>query len=169
MATLSSELKFILSSWKNPNEIALGGALSGYLSSVSEVFLPLTEAELAAGKTDYKCIYVHNSNERETSPAGDLLNARVWISPQPSSPGIRIHMAPDDADWGTEAARIDDSTQAPAVTATFQEFSTDSNALMLGTIEAGKGKAIWLKRIVDPNTTSFSTNSFEIKFGGDTP
>jgi hypothetical protein len=78
-------------------------------------------------------------------------------------------MAPDDADWGTEAARIDDSTQAPAVTATFQEFSTDSNALMLGTIEAGKGKAIWLKRIVDPNTTSFSTNSFEIKFGGDTP
>ena len=134
---------------------------------INDIFDNITGAENAALTSDYRCIFVHNSN-----PTNDLVNAYVFLSAETAG-GASIQVASDNIAASAigaatqQAAVIANETTAPAGVSAFVAPTTLGTALALGTIPAGSCKAFWIKRTA-ANTIALSNDGVVLTVGGDT-
>lgn len=123
---------------------ALGGAKSSTAASttVDQLFDAVSAAEAAAGRVEYRCVYVHNANSTDTMTA-----AVVYVSANTPLAGTTM-----DIGVGTSAVNGTEQTIANETTAptsvTFSAPSTAGTGLALGDIPPGQHRAIWMRRTV---------------------
>lgn len=166
MPITSSDIKFKLSggATNTDGNASLGGAISinDAPTTLNGLFDRVSAAESASGDTEYRCIYVKNNH-----PSLTLYAARIWISANTPSPDTTIEIGlGTSAIGGVEQTVANEDTAPTGVT-----FSAPSNydtALSIGDIPAGQHKAIWIKRIVNPNAAAYSGDSFTITVRGET-
>lgn len=151
------------------------GSLGKYVSTtqlsgtaLNNLFDDVTGAENAAGTTDYRCFFVHNSNT-----ANALTNAVVYLSGGDPAGGSTVTIAVDNiaaSALGSASAQADliaSETTAPTGVGAFSAPSTIGTGLSLGTIGIGQVKAVWVKRVT---SSAAAVNSETVSFAvtGDT-
>lgn len=111
MPIITSEIQYRLSGGASNNTPAtsLGGAKSSN-SVPAGFFDDVSSAESAAGDTEYRCFYVHNSNASLT-----LQNAVVWIVSNTTGNRLAIGVG-SSAINGTEQTVANEDTAPTSVT-----------------------------------------------------
>jgi hypothetical protein len=138
---------------------AIAGALN-------DLFDDISGAENAASTTDYRCLFIHNSN-----PNNILQNAVVWMTEVAG--GANVTIATDNiaaspiGQAGAQAALIASETTAPTGVSAFSAPATQGAGLSLGNIGIGQCKAIWVKRAA-ANSSALSNDGVTINVAGDT-
>lgn len=139
---------------------ALGGAKSSTAASstVDQLFDAVSAAEAAAGRVEYRCVYLHNANGVDTMTA-----AVVYISSNTPLAGTTL-----DIGVGTSAVNGTEQTIANETTAptsvTFSAPTSAGTGLALGDIPPGQHRAIWLRRTVTAGAGSSASDGFTIAY-----
>lgn len=120
-------------------------------AAIGNVFDNVGPADSLAGSTEYRCIYVKNTNATTT-----VNDAKVWIKQLTTGPD-EIHIGLDPVGNGNGsstgvATTIANETTAPAGV-TFSQPTTSGVALSIGTLAPGECRAIWERRTVPAETT----------------
>lgn len=142
---------------------SLGGAKSSNAASTSvdALFDGVSSAEALAGDTEYRCVYLHNSNATSS-----MLDAKVWISANTPSASTTLAIGVGSAAVnGTEQTVANESTAPTSVS--FSEPSTEGAALALGTIPAGQHRAIWLRRTVTASAPATANDTWTLSLAAD--
>lgn len=143
---------------------SLGGAKSANTmsSAIDGLFDAVSAAEAAAGRVEYRCVYLHNASATDTMTA-----ARVWVSANTPLAGTTL-----DIGVGTAAVNGTEQTVANETTApsgvTFSAPTTAGTGLALGNIPAGQHKAIWLRRTVTAGATNSDNDTWTLGFDAET-
>lgn len=143
---------------------ALGGAKSSVAvaTTVDGLFDAVSAAEAAAGRVEYRCIYLHNAN------ASDLMTAaRVWINANTPLAGTDLAIGVGSAAVNATEQTVANETTAPT-SVTFSSPSTAGTGLALGDIPAGQHKAIWLRRTVTAGAGASANDTFTLGFDAET-
>lgn len=163
MAILASEIKFYLSGGAantDPN-LALGGAISS-TEATSALFDNVSSAEASAGHTDYRCIYVKNTNGSITGTS-----VKVWILSNTPSPDTAVTIALAGEGVNGTAETIANENTAP-VGETFSAAATEGAALAIGNLAAGAYQGIWIKRVVNSSAAAYTGDGFTLRVKLDT-
>jgi hypothetical protein len=164
MPIINTEIKYRLSGGAaNATPAAsLGGAKSSTEMS-TDLFDDVTSGEASAGDTEYRCIYIHNSN------GGGLTmeSAKIWIQANTPSTDTTIAIGVGTAAINaTEQTVVDESTAPSGVS--FSSPSTEGTALALGNIPAGQHKAVWVRRTVTAAAAAYNNDTFTLRTKCDT-
>lgn len=163
MAILSTDLKIYLSGGAANSDPA--ASLGGVISSSqwgSNIFDNVTSAEASAGDTEYRGVYVKNTNGSQT-----LTNAKVWIQSNTPSTSTAVQIAL--CDEGASATMETVGTEGTAPTGpTFDDAEDEANALSLGSLVAGAYYGIWIKRTVSASAAAYANDGFTLRVKGDT-
>lgn len=159
----SSDIRHLLSG--GATNAILAAALGGTKSNVTAsalLFPNLSTAELAAGKIEYRCFYIHNAHATL-----DLSSAVAWInSNTPSNLTDYAIGLGTSALNGTEQA-VANSATAPAGV-TFVAGADKAGGIALGTIPAGQSRAVWLRRTTSAGSVNTAvTDPCTIRAEGD--
>lgn len=132
---------------------SLGGVESSILANGNTIFGSIGAEQADAGITDYRGIYVHNDDDE------DATVVLYFIDDDDDYPG-RTYFAvgPAVQAAGATMATIANASSAPAGVS----FNTGTSAgagLDLGTIPAGDGKGVWIRRAVPSSTPSGVTDN----------
>lgn len=139
---------------------ALGGikSSSAKSSTVDAFFDAVSAAEAAAGREEYRCIYLHNANATDTMTA-----AVVFVSSNTPLAGTTI-----DIGVGTSAVNGTEQTIANETTApggvTFSAPATADTGLALGNIPPGQHRAIWVRRTVTAGAGASASDGFTLGY-----
>jgi hypothetical protein len=163
MSIVSTDLKMYLSgggSNTDPNA-ALGGAISSTQMGTN-IFDNVSSGEASAGDTEYRGVYVKNTNATLS-----LTNAKIWIQSNTPSTDTSVQIAL--CDEGASATMETIGTEGTAPTGpTFDDAEDEANALSLGTLAAGAFYGIWIKRVVGASAAAYSNDGFTLRVKGDT-
>lgn len=158
----ASEVQYRLSGGAaNSNPAAsLGGAKSSVAAGAS-IFDDVSSAEAAAGRVEYRLVYVHNAD-----PALTLIGAKVWIQTQTPSADTDAAIGLAAAGLnGTETAVANETTAPAGVT--FSQPANFAAGLTLGDIPAGQHYGVWVRRTVNAGAAAVA-DSFGLRVQGDT-
>lgn len=165
MSVTTNDIKFYKS---GPNN--LGGVIdtatqipSGQLHAL---FDAVRAAEALAGSTDYRCIYIRNE-AAGAAPGSTLTDPVAYIETPPSSPGVTITIGKGTAAVGGQEPIIPNEGTAP-IGVTFQVADAPLNSLDLDTLLSNQHQAIWIKRVVAPNTQAMASDQFTLTILGET-
>lgn len=90
MAISGNDIQFKLSGGRNNSNpsLSIGGEMSSFpvIGTVNNIFRDVTKEEALSGKTDYRCVYIHNESDSET-----LFNTSLAIDAQGSA-GSNVQM-----------------------------------------------------------------------------
>jgi hypothetical protein len=167
MPIVAADIDFRLSGGASNSDVnaSLGGAKSSTEitdATLHNLFDQVASAESAAGDTEYRCFYVHNSHG-----SLELQAAKVWIQTQTPSADTSVEIAlGTSAINGTEQTVGDESTAPTGVS--WSTAANEGAALSIGNIPAGQHKAIWVKRIVGAAAAAHNSDSVVIRVKGDT-
>lgn len=165
MAVQATDIKFYLSGGvgnSDPNA-ALGGIKSTTeitTATLENLFDNVSSADASAGETNYRCLYVENTNGVDT-----LTAALTFFQATPAVTGIAMGL--DAAGKSGTATTIANEDAVPAGVS----FTTPTDAgagLNLTDLTAGDFYAIWVRRIVAPGASSNPLDSTTIRVQGDT-
>jgi hypothetical protein len=135
---------------------SLGGAKSS-VAAGSSVFGSFLASEAAAGRTEYRCLYVHNGHSTLTAE-----NVRAWVSS--NTPGAQTTI---DIGVGSSAVNgVEQVTGNEIVVptgVTFYAASTLAAALALGNIPPGQHRAIWLRLTVTAGAAADPDEPYNIR------
>ena len=152
----------------DPND-SLGGAISSTElvdNTLHNLFAKVSAAEALAGSTKYRGIYIKNENGHTLT----LQDAITYIESQTTSgdTSIEIAVAAEAAD--VEMATIADEDTAPASVAVdgFTALTGTSNGRIVGDLDDGSFRGIWIKRIVSAGATAYGDDTCEIGTRGET-
>ncbi|CAM0002360.1 hypothetical protein VPHD479_0424 [Vibrio phage D479] len=148
---------------------SLGGDITNdrlITGTFHNLFDSVTAAEAAAGRTEYRCIYVKNDNGLQT-----LYDAVFWISLAATGVDTLIEIAPDPAADDTTSAialvdEIDSTNQLAGIT-NWTQAPDEANAIQIGDLPAGRAKAIWVRRAITAGQPAL-TDSCILSIRGDT-
>jgi hypothetical protein len=163
MAILSTDLKIYLSGGAANADplLSLGGAISSSQWG-SNIFDNVTSGEASAGDTEYRGVYIKNTNGSQT-----LSNAVVWIQSNTPSTDTAITIAL--CDEGASATMETVGTEGTAPTGpSFVTAVDEANALSLGSLAAGAYYGIWIKRVVGAAAAAYANDGFTLRVKGDT-
>jgi hypothetical protein len=133
--------------------LSIGGAASSTLAG-ADFLDDVAYTEAGAGMTDYRAVYVKNN---ESADAGGVT---AWISQQlTGGPLLAIGVATEAA--GTPPAAVANDQTAPSGV-TFSAPASFGAGIDLGTIGAGQGRGLWIRRTTPPGTLPDATNPWEI-------
>jgi hypothetical protein len=172
MATIKQgDIKIYLSggaSNTDPND-SLGGAISSTElvdNTLHNLFAKVSAAEALAGSTKYRGIYIKNENGHTLT----LQDAIAYIESQTTSgdTSIEIAVAAEAAD--VEMATIANEDTAPASVAPdgFTASTGTSNGRIVGDLDDGSYRGLWVKRIVTAGATAYGDDTCEIGTRGET-
>jgi len=152
MAIAPSEIKFYLSGGPANalGDAALGGVISGTEASsvVNELFDYISADEAYAGESEYRCVYLKNTNASET-----LYNTVVWVAVNTPDTDTSAEIGlGTSAVNGVEPTIADENTAPAGVT--FSAAPNAASSLSIGDIPSGEHKAVWIKRTVSTSTIS---------------
>jgi hypothetical protein len=140
---------------------SLGGAKSS-TAMPSSLFDTVASSEATSGRTEFRCVYVHNANATLT-----LSNARIWFTTQTTggraSHSIALGSSPVN---GTEQTVGAETTSPTSVT--FLSPANFAEGIPLGSIPAGEHRAVWVRRTVPPGAATGS-DGFTLSVSGDSP
>lgn len=165
MSVVATDIKYYLSGGAgnaDPNA-SLGGVISATeitSAQLENLFDNVTSAEAVAGDTNYRCLYVKNTNSTDT-----LTDARDFFSSLPAV--TLLTMGLDPAGKNATATTIANEASAP-VGVSFTEPADYAGGLALGDLAAGDFYAFWLRRIVAPGASSNPLDSVIPRVQGDT-
>lgn len=160
MAVLSSEIKFYYSGGTTNSSPAnsIGGSISSVEISASlhSLFDIVGVIESRIGDTEYRCMYVKNTNN--TSSLFDIL---VWITNSSLTEGLDLSLglAVEGINGTAELLASEGVTPSSVVFSTPTSFS---NALTIAELQPSEYHAIWIKRVLAPNTPTIGVNSATI-------
>lgn len=159
MAVTQADIKF----FKSTN--GLGGAITAtqiVSGNLHDIFDIVDKDESRDGDTEYRCIYVKNTNVLDIFAA-----VEVYLSTQTASPTTSLAFGLGTAAvGGTEQSVVDESTAPVGVT--FTDAIGVANSQLIGDIGANSYKAIWLRRIVQAATSAASTDTATLVVDGST-
>lgn len=110
----------------------------------------------ASGHIDYRCVYVHNN---EASAGG---TAVAYVSQQAPTGTVIAIGAATQAAGSTATAIANDATAPSGVT--FSAPTSAGTGISLGTIGAGQGKGLWIRRTISAGATPNAANAWEISY-----
>lgn len=160
MPIISSEIKFYLSGGSGNSDPAasLGGAISTTEVTGSTLFDTVSGAESAAGDTNYRCIYVKN-----TDGALTLFGSKIWLQTDSES---QLTIALGGEGMNGTAETVANEATAPSGE-TFSEAASEGAALSMGDMDAGEYYPVWIKRVVTAGASAASA-TFTLRAKGDT-
>lgn len=164
MAVLTSEIKFYLSGGgaNSDPSASLGGAISTTEVVAATLWDDVASSEALAGDTEYRCIYVKNTNATDT-----WLAVKLWLSANtPSGDSTTAIGLGTAAISGTEQTVDNESTAPSGVT--FSAPATQELGLSIGNLTAWQYKAIWWRRTITASASAYSADGATITVGGDT-
>lgn len=128
----------------------LGGAYGDVLpdNALHAIFPPISKEFAEHGGVDYACVFIQNATQDTT-----LYNVRIYIKKQPDGAReikerFQIGLDPK---FGSPVQTIPNRTTAPE-NVIFYDAEDYASALEIGVLPSGALQAIWIKRIVQPNT-----------------
>jgi hypothetical protein len=170
MAVVSADIKLYLSGGASNADplLSLGGIISSTLVSataLNNLWDNVTDAEALAGNTDYRCIYVNNTNVTDT-----LAAAKAYIlSNTPSADTtITVGLDPVGVGNGTTtgvATTVANEATAPAGV-TFVAAANLAAALVIGDMAHNVVQALWLKRVVNAASEPVTSDPSTIRITG---
>lgn len=165
MAILASEIKEYRSTFSNSGIDSLGGAITATEivdNTTHNIWDVVSSTESNSGDTEYRCIYVKNTNGTLTLQA-----AKVWIATNTPSTDTSVEIGlGSSAVNGTEQTVANEGTAPTSVT--FSTAAGEGNALTIGDIPTGQHKAIWIKRIVGATAGAYNDDNYVLSYAGDT-
>jgi len=165
MAILASEIKEYKSTFSASSIDSLGGAITATEitdNTTHNIWDVVSSTESNTGDTEYRCIYVKNTNATLT-----LESAKVWIATNTPSTDTSVEIGlGTSAVNGTEQTVANESTAPSGVT--FSTAAGEGNALTIGNIPNGQHKAIWIKRIVGATAGAYNDDNYVLSYAGDT-
>lgn len=165
MAILASEIKEYRSTYNSGGIDSLGGAITATEivdNTTHNIWDVVSSAESSSGDTEYRCIYVKNTNGSLT-----LQGAKVWIATNTPSTSTSVEIGlGTSAVGGTEQSVANENTAPSGVT--FGTAAGEGNALTIGDIGSGSHKAIWIKRIVSASAGAYNDDNYVLSYAGDT-
>jgi len=172
MPVSASDIVFYYSGDGTPSG-SLGGAITSNAvpsSGTNIIFDDVDASEASSGDTEYRCIYVKNTNATDT-----LYSAKVFISQSTTSADDEVYIALDSAGigdgttTGVATTIADESDSGGALTGlTFSHPTDYSTGLLIGDLGPGQCQAIWIKREVSAGAASIANNSYDITVQGQT-
>ena len=162
MAIVPTEIKYRLSGGaaNSSPDASLGGVKSSVDVPVG-IFDDVSSAEAGAGITDYRCVYVQNTNGTLT-----LIGAKLWIQAQTPSPGTEIFVGLGTSGLNATEQTIANETTAPTGV-TFSSPASFAAGLTLGDVPAGQHFPVWIRRVVTAGAAAAS-DTFTLRVQGDT-
>lgn len=164
MPIVASDIKFRLSGGGSNSDPAasLGGAMSSVEVNASTLWDAVSSAEAAAGRTEYRCVYVLNSHATLTALAD-----KIWLAANTPSTDTTL-----DIGLGTSAVSGTEQTVANETTAptgvSFSAAATEGAALTVGDLAPGAWKALWLRRTVNAGAAGPVTETATLRNKCDT-
>lgn len=115
----------------------------------SDLFGALPSDQLAAGTPDYRCLYVCNAHATD-----DMTDLRVYLLSQlAGGADLAVGLDPTPVSLrgatNQQAVRTASPAAAPAGVVFVSPTSNDTG-LQLGTLPAGSGRGLWVRRTPDP-------------------
>ena len=163
MAIVATDLKFYLSGGSsNPDPLlSLGGAISSVQAS-SNLLDDISTAESASGDTEYRAIFVKNTNSTDTA-----YSVKVWIASNTPSAATEIRIGLAGEGVANTIETIGNESTAPSG-ASFSTADGESNALTIGNLTAGQAHGVWIRRTVSTTSTPFSNDGATIRVRANT-
>lgn len=119
-------------------------------NETNKLFDDVARMESVSGDTEYRCMYVKNTNG-----ADSMVDVKLWRSADTNGADV-LAMGLDPAGKNGTATTIADEDTAPAGVV-FSEPTDIGSALDIGTLAAGDYYAVWLRRTVPGGTTVTTT------------
>lgn len=159
MSLQASDIKF----FKTLN--GLGGAITNneiVSGTLGNVFDDVDKYEARDGDTEYRCIYVRNTNLVEI-----FKEVTAFLKTESTSNFTSISFGLGTAAVGGIEQTIADESTAP-IGVVFTDLVGAENGKLIGDINNNSFKAIWLKRVVTPGATSLGADTTTISVDGST-
>ena len=163
---VSRDIKYYFSGGfynNNPNA-SLGGEMSSFeitSGALNGVFDRVGTLEAQTGDTEYRCIYLKNTNQTRK-----LLKTKIWIETTTLSPSTSIALSIGSSGMnGTEPIIPSENIAPPmqffAVPLTMPEHSN------IGDLYPGDSLGLWIRWKIEPNTSSITNDYFVIRLDGE--
>jgi len=163
MAIASTDMKVYLSGGGSNTDpdLSLGGAISSTLAG-TDLFDDVSASEASAGDTEYRAVYVKNTNSTDSAYV-----TKIWVQTNTpsSSSAVTIALAGEGASATIET--VTDESTAPSG----ESFSTAENeaaALSIGTLAPGAYYGVWIKRVITAAASSYANDTFTLRVKADT-
>lgn len=166
MAVAGTDLKVYLSGGAtgagntDPNA-SLGGVIASTLAGTN-IFDNVSSAEAAAGDTEYRCVFVKNTNATDTAYA-----VKVWVLTNTPSTGTEVKIALAGEGASATAETVADESTAPSGES-FALCASEGAALSLGNLAAGAYYGVWIERTVTAGATAYANDGFTLRIKADT-
>ena len=170
MAVTSSEIKFLLSggvSNRNPNT-SLGNYRSDYdipSAILRNLFDNVSSAEASAGDTEYRGLYIYNSNSTDSVSA-----FKVYITSSTPSSSSEIDIGLDTVGLGdgrsTGVMIIINNESIPPAGVSFSHPVTYATGLNIGVLGPGQSYGIWLRRTITASAPAADLDEMTIRCEG---
>jgi len=123
-------------------------------ATLNSLFDAVTTAEALSGITEYRCIYIKNESSTDS-----LTSAELFLQTAPTSGTILSFGLGDVVTQLTTTLNPAIASEAgPAPAGVTFSIPTSIVPLTLGTIPPGSYQIIWLKRVVQPETTAIQSD-----------
>jgi hypothetical protein len=167
MAIVAGDIDFRLSGGSSNSDVnaSLGGVKSSTevtTNVAANLFDHVSGTESAAGDTEYRCIYFHNSHGSLTAQ-----NSKVYITSNTPGAGDQIAIGKGSAAINATEQTVADESTAPS-SVTFTEPTDYAGGISLGNIPAGQHQSIWVRRIVAAAAAAVDDNVATLQIGVDT-
>lgn len=168
MSIVASDIKFRLSGGgaNTDPDAALGGAKSSTQvvdNTLENLFDSVSGAEHAAGRTEYRCIYVHNAHATLA-----LTTAKFWLPSDTPSADTDLSVAVGTSAVNGTEQTIANETTAPTGVTWSDAATSHATGLALGDIPAGQHRAVWIRRTTSAGSTAAPGDTASLQAGGDT-
>lgn len=163
MAVVAADLKLYLSgggSNADP-DLALGGAISSTQAG-TDLFDAVASGEASAGDTEYRAVFLKNTNATDTWYAG-----KIWISSNTPSSSTAVQLALADEGVANTIETVAGEGSAPSGPS-FDDAEDYANALTIGNLGPGEAHGIWIKRAVSASAPAYANDTFTLSWLGDT-
>ena len=158
MPILEQDMVFLQSA-ESPS---IGGAvtLTPVPQGVNLFFGDVDLEEATVGSTHYRCFYVRNLSAEDI-----LFSAGIYISVRTPSPSTVCELGLGAAGMNAAEPAIADQTVPPAGVEFFA--TSDDQQILLGNMDAGDYRAVWIKRIVSPEAIGLAADRVVLTLTGD--
>lgn len=130
---------------------------------LNNLFDDISESERTAGDVEYRAVFIANTNGTDPLPT-----PRIWISAEVAGGAAwaigldPVGVIATDADPGPQGATIATEADAPAGV-TFSNPTLKTAGLAPGTIDAGEGVMVWIRRTIVAATAALTNDGASIR------